>query len=201
MFQEKIKELIVQKDDGNSKKKIENLVVLIIILIVTVLCVNSIWNKDNKQKSYINETTTKQLADKSEKNETENYDLQKNIENILSNMEGVGRVNVLITYSESSQTVAMYNENSKDSSTEEKDDKGATRIIKQVDTNKDIIYKEVNGEKIPITQKTINPKIEGAVVTAEGATNSTVKSNIIQAVEAATGLATHKIQVFEMRKE
>lgn len=201
MFQEKIKELIVQKDDGNSKKKIENLVVLIIILIVTVLCVNSIWNKDNKQKSYINETTTKQLADKSEKNETENYDLQKNIENILSNMEGVGRVNVLITYSESSQTVAMYNENSKDSSTEEKDDKGATRIIKQVDTNKDIIYKEVNGEKIPITQKTINPKIEGAVVTAEGATNSNVKSNIIQAVEAATGLATHKIQVFEMRKE
>lgn len=201
MFQEKIKELIVQKDDGNSKKKIENLVVLIIILIVTVLCVNSIWNKDNKQKSYMNETATKQLADKSEKNETENYDLQKNIENILSNMEGVGRVNVLITYSESSQTVAMYNENSKDSSTEEKDDKGATRIIKQVDTNKDIIYKEVNGEKIPITQKTINPKIEGAVVTAEGATNSTVKSNIIQAVEAATGLATHKIQVFEMRKE
>ena len=91
-------------------------------------------------------------------------------------MEGVGRVNVLITYSESSQTVAMYNENSKDSSTEEKDDKGATRIIKQVDTNKDIIYKEVNGEKIPITQKTINPKIEGAVVTAEGATNSTEKS-------------------------
>lgn len=200
MFQEKIKELIVQKDEESTKKKIENLVVLIIILIVTILCVNSIWNKESKQKSNINETTNKQLADTSENKETESGDLQKNIESILSNMEGVGRVNVLITYSESSQTVAMYNENSKDSSTEEKDDKGATRIIKQVDTNKDIIYKEVNGEKIPITQKTINPKIEGAVVTAEGATNSTVKSNIIQAVEAATGLATHKIQVFEMRK-
>lgn len=200
MFQEKIKELIVQKDEESTKKKIENLVVLIIILIVTILCVNSIWNKESKQKSNINETTNKQLADTSENKKTESGDLQKNIESILSNMEGVGRVNVLITYSESSQTVAMYNENSKDSSTEEKDDKGATRIIKQVDTNKDIIYKEVNGEKIPITQKTINPKIEGAVVTAEGATNSTVKSNIIQAVEAATGLATHKIQVFEMRK-
>lgn len=200
MFQEKIKELIVQKDEESTKKKIENLVVLIIILIVTVLCVNSIWNKEGKQKSNINETNNKQLADTSENKEIESGDLQKNIESILSNMEGVGRVNVLITYSESSQTVAMYNENSKDSSTEEKDDKGATRIIKQVDTSKDIIYKEVNGEKIPITQKTINPKIEGAVITAEGATNSTVKSNIIQAVEAATGLATHKIQVFEMRK-
>lgn len=201
MFKEKVKELIVQKDDGNNKKKIENLVVLIIILIVTVICVNSIWNKDNKAKSGTNETTNKQLAVTSESNNSDDYNLQKNVENILSNIEGVGRVSVLITYSESSQTVAMYNENLKDSSTEEKDDKGATRIIKQTDTSKDIIYKEVNGEKIPITQKTINPKIEGAVITAEGATNATIKTNIIQAVEAATGLATHKIQVFEMKKQ
>lgn len=201
MFKEKVKELIVQKDDGNNKKKIENLVVLIIILIVTVICVNSIWNRDNKAKSGTNETTNKQLAVTSESNHSDDYNLQKNVENILSNIEGVGRVSVLITYSESSQTVAMYNENLKDSSTEEKDDKGATRIIKQTDTSKDIIYKEVNGEKIPITQKTINPKIEGAVITAEGATNATIKTNIIQAVEAATGLATHKIQVFEMKKQ
>lgn len=201
MFKEKVKELIVQKDDGNNKKKIENLVVLIIILIVTAICVNSIWNKDNKAKSGTNETTNKQLAVTSESNHSDDYNLQKNVENILSNIEGVGRVSVLITYSESSQTVAMYNENLKDSSTEEKDDKGATRIIKQTDTSKDIIYKEVNGEKIPITQKTINPKIEGAVITAEGATNATIKTNIIQAVEAATGLATHKIQVFEMKKQ
>ena len=201
MFKEKVKELIVQKDDGNNKKKIENLVVLIIILNVKVICVNSIWNKDNKAKSGTNETTNKQLAVTSESNNSDDYNLQKNVENILSNIEGVGRVSVLITYSESSQTVAMYNENLKDSSTEEKDDKGATRIIKQTDTSKDIIYKEVNGEKIPITQKTINPKIEGAVITAEGATNATIKTNIIQAVEAATGLATHKIQVFEMKKQ
>ena len=42
------------------------------------------------------------------------------------------------------------------------------------------------------------PTIEGAIITAVGAGNATVKSNIIQAVEAATGLATHKIQVFPM---
>ena len=36
---------------------------------------------------------------------------------------------------------------------------------------------------------------------AKGASNGVVRSNIIQAVEAATGLPTHKIQVFEMREE
>ena len=42
------------------------------------------------------------------------------------------------------------------------------------------------------------PTIEGAIITAKGASNATVKSNIISAVEAATGLTIDKIQVFEM---
>ena len=54
-------------------------------------------------------------------------------------------------------------------------------------------------KKTPIIQKTVQPKIEGAIITAKGASNATVKTNIVQAVEAATGLATHKIQVFEMK--
>ena len=59
-------------------------------------------------------------------------------------------------------------------------------------------YEEKNGVKTPITQSIINPTIEGAIITAQGATNADVKTNIVQAVEAVTGLATYKIQVFEM---
>ena len=43
------------------------------------------------------------------------------------------------------------------------------------------------------------PKMEGALIVAEGANNAEVKTNIIQAVEALTGLSTHKIQVLEMK--
>lgn len=56
-----------------------------------------------------------------------------------------------------------------------------------------------DSSQVPITEKIVLPKIEGAVVIAKGAQNITVKENIIHAVEAATGLATHKIQVFEMK--
>ena len=90
----------------------------------------------------------------------------------------------------------MYNENSKVSNTEETDTSGGVRKIQETDSQKDIIYQETNGEKVPITQKIIQPKIEGAIITAKGADNANVKNNIIQAVEAVTGLATHKIQVF-----
>ena len=73
-----------------------------------------------------------------------------------------------------------------------------TRKIESTNTQKDIAYKEDNGEKTPITQKVIQPKVEGAIVTAQGANNANTKANIIQAIEAVTGLPTHKIQVFEM---
>ena len=75
---------------------------------------------------------------------------------------------------------------------------GGTRTITQTDNKKEVIYEEKDGEKTLITQSIVSPKIEGAIITAKGANNPTVKTNIIQAVEAVTGLATHKIQVFEM---
>ena len=75
---------------------------------------------------------------------------------------------------------------------------GGTRKVTQTDSKKEVIYEEKDGEKTLITQSVVSPKIEGAIITAKGASNPTVKTNIIQAVEAVTGLATHKIQVFEM---
>ena len=44
------------------------------------------------------------------------------------------------------------------------------------------------------------PIIEGAIIAASGADDINVKSNIISAVEAVTGIATHKIQVFKMEE-
>ena len=93
----------------------------------------------------------------------------------------------------------MYNESSKNSSTKEEDSGGGTRIVEDNDTNKEIVYTEENGKNVPITKQIISPKIEGAIITASGASNATIKTNIIQAVEAVTGIATHKIQVFEMK--
>ena len=124
--------------------------------------------------------------------------LEEKLENILQNIEGVGKVKVLLTYSESSKTLAMYNEDSTKNDTEETDTSGGNRKITQSSNKKEVIYQEINGKKVPVTQSIIEPKIEGAIITAAGAKNSRTKENIIQAVEAATGLATHKIQVFEM---
>ena len=210
VFKEKwkaLQEKYFKKDadgDKDHKRKIENLVVFVILIIVTLIVINQIWNgqEEGKQSMQNEEVDDKVLASQEI---TENMvsgssstDLENSLETILGNIEGVGKVKVLITYSESSQTVPMFNEDTSISATEETDTNGGSRKISQENSKKEVIYQEVDGEKIPITQSVIMPTIEGAIITAVGAGNATVKSNIIQAVEAATGLATHKIQVFPM---
>ena len=196
MFKEKIKQLTSKTDEGNNKKKIENLVFLLIILIVVLVAINFIWN-DKKE----NEKTTdnnKKLAIQEETKKDSDSDLKEQLEDILQNINGVGKVKVLITYSQTSQVLPLYNEDTSKKDTEEKDKTGGTRIVTETDTKKDVIFQETNGNKMPITQSVISPKVEGAIVTAQGANNMAVKTDIIQAVEAVTGLSSHKIQVFTM---
>lgn len=203
MFGNKFKNMLKENGEKNNKKQIENIIFLIIILIVVVIVINKVWSGEEESK--INKDDSKVLAqviDGNNKDTNQNsgfYDLQENLENILQTMEGVGKVKVLINYSETSSVVAMYNETITESSTEEKDKQGGTRNVTEVDTQKEVAYSEENGSSTPITEKVIMPTIEGAIVTAQGAENANVKANIIAAVEAVTGLATHKIQVFKMQ--
>lgn len=203
MFKNKLKEIIKSEDsDENNKKKIENLVFFVILLIATIVMINYIWNGRKTSNKTLTNTAGKQLAmtdNSPSTNINESQNLEQKLESILSQIQGVGEVQVFINYSESSETVAMYNENTKTSTTEETDTSGGTRKVESTDSQKELVYQEENGEKAPIIQKTVQPKIEGAIITAKGASNATVKTNIVQAVEAATGLATHKIQVFEMK--
>ncbi len=198
-----LKTKLTKDMEGNNKRKIENLVVLLVLLIITVIAINIIWG-DKKQEVKQNSTneTNKQLAQHIDNNsnnqELNEYNLKQSLEDILSKISGVGKVQVLITYSETSEIVAMYNEKSTSSNTEETDTNGGVRKIESTDTDKEVIFEENEGEKTPITQKVVMPKIEGAIITAEGAGNANIKTNIIQAVSAATGLSAYRIQVFEM---
>lgn len=128
MFKEqmqKIKSLIVKGDD--SKKKIENVAVFIVILVITIIAINIIWNGD-KKSGEINEQIEGATLAKSSietSNSTSNSELEQKLENILNKIEGVGNVKVMVTYSQTSQTIAMYNEDNTESTTEESDTRRA----------------------------------------------------------------------------
>lgn len=198
MIKEKIEKLKEKLEKNGENKKIENLIVFVIILIVTIIIINTIWNSnDNKDKKESEDVSGyKRLAIEDNNTATnESDDLEKKLEQILSKMEGVGKVSVMITYSQGSEIIPMQNETSKSSKINETDSDGGTRTTEQVDSNKEVIYS--NGNKVE-TQTVKNPIAQGAIIIAEGASNAMVKTNIVSAVEAITGLATYKVQVFEM---
>ena len=199
MFGEKLKKMFA-KNEGNNKKKIENIIVFIVILAITIVAINYIWNGDENSKSSNAIPEAEGRNDVVQVSSKVNYDEnEQKLANILSNISGVGKVKVLLTYSQTSTYVPIYNENLKESNTTETDSSGGSRTVSETDSQKEVIYKEdSNGNQEPVTKSIISPKIEGAIITAEGADKADVKTSIIEAVEAATGLATHKIQVFKM---
>lgn len=210
MLKDKIKALVAKGEQTENKKKIENLAVFLVILVVTLIIINLIWNgggEGSKQEPAVdpNKKLAEQIDDQNATVSTASLTAQDTLalqlEEILGQIEGVGKVKVLITYSQTSQTVPMYNEDTSQKDTEETDTSGGTRKIIETDVQKEIIYQETDGEKTPITQSIVSPKVEGAIITAQGATDTNIKANIIQAVEAVTGISSHKIQVFAMVSE
>ena len=136
---EKTKALLFMKKEENGQQNIQNLFAFLVILIITVIAINTIWNSDEKkEKKEIEENV--ELALKSTEVSSENIDnsLEEKLKNILQKIDGVGNVDVLITYSQTSELVAMFNESSTESSTQEDD---SQRRYKKNNTNR---YKQAS---------------------------------------------------------
>ena len=71
---------------------------------------------------------------------------------------------------------------------------GGVRTINESVSKKEVIYKEVDGEKIPVTQSIINPKVEDAkdALKSLGYNNNEIK-NIIPILEQHLDLSTSEL--------
>ena len=185
----------IKKIFQNKEKRVENLVFFLIILVVTLIVVNKILENGETAQNIKNETKAELALNSNDSITQDSENLEKRLENILEKIRGVGKASVLITYSESSSIIPIYNVNSSTSTIEEKDTSGGVRKTETENNQKDVV---TDRNANIVTEKTTMPKIEGAIIIAEGASDATVKTNIISAIEAVTGIATHKIQVFEM---
>ncbi len=105
----------------NKEKRVENLVFLLCLLVITLLVINGILKDEDSKESLENRVGVELAKDIDNVEFEEKNDLEKRLENILSKISGVGDVSVLITYSETSSIVPVYNSNLSISTVEEKD--------------------------------------------------------------------------------
>lgn len=124
--------------------------------------------------------------------------LEKKLEAVLGQMDGVGNVEVMITVSDRGEYVVEKDTNSVGTITTEKDSAGGSRTVSENTVEEATIYVENGEETYPYIQKEKMPTVEGVVVVAEGGGNSLVVSNISESVKALLPVEAHRIKVVKM---
>ena len=105
--------------------------------------------------------------------------LEQKLKNCLTNVKGAGKVDVIISVNSSMQTVFATEKNySKDSALKE------TPII-------------VSGK--PVVLKQAYPEIVGVVIVAKGASNISVKVDLLNACQTFLSITEDKIQILTMK--
>ncbi len=126
-------------------------------------------------------------------------ELEERIAQLLKSVEGVGKVDVMVVLSSSSEKVYRTDRSENTSTTKEKDASGGERDIASSQSEESTILSQQSGSNgtSPLIQKELYPEISGIVISAQGGDSPTVQAEISQAMEALFGLEPHKIKVLK----
>lgn len=126
--------------------------------------------------------------------------LEKRVEEVLSGMEGAGKVQVMITVSDAGTEILEKDREVNTTDLEETDNAGGKRKNTENGQKEEAVYlKDAEGNEIPYVVQRKLPEVTGVVVVAEGAGNARVKENIIGAVGVLFNLNEHRIKVIRMK--
>lgn len=192
---EYINELFKNK---GRKKIIENAAIVAIIGIVVVIAGGTLFDNKEKHDAPAKDEKTGAVETKAVPQEAD--DVKKQVESILSKISGAGKVEVMITYMSGSEIVPAYDSKKSDNGTDEKDNTGLSRSIKQNNTEDSVAYEEAQGIKKPVILKEILPKVKGVVVISDGASDAVVREKLTSAVKVLMDVPANRIQVFERAK-
>lgn len=113
--------------------------------------------------------------------------LEESLSQILCQIEGAGRVAVLLTEARGEETIYQADENSS-SGDRSADRRSDTVLITGSDRRETGLIRQVNP-----------PVYRGAVIVCQGAGNPQVRLAVVQAAMRVTGLTSDKITVLKMK--
>ena len=125
--------------------------------------------------------------------------LEAELEKILSEVVGAGRVKVKIYFNSGRDQVFARNETVNSRRVEEKEATGGSRVT--VEENRGlqpVMSRSTGGDRAVVTQE-IRGAITGVLVVAQGADDSRVRAELVRAVGTILGLPSHRIYITKGR--
>ena len=126
--------------------------------------------------------------------------MEERLETILSQIEGAGKVQVMITWKTNGEKIIEKDRQNREEHVSEKDNQGGNRTTSTRDTQETTVYDSGNrnsSEQEPYVSKELSPKAEGVIVIAPGGDDAVVVKNITEAVQALFEIDTHKIRIMK----
>ena len=177
------------KDNPKVDEKIKRILLYIgAICGISLIAMSGIEKKEIVNKDEINNITQEELS-----NESSKTALEEKLKNILSQIEGAGELDVMITYESSEEIQPAFNTNTTMEETKEVDKQGGERTVTTSSENKTMITSSAND---PIVIKTNQPKINGVIVVATGAKDLNVKETLYSAVQTALQVQGHQVEIY-----
>lgn len=179
-----------------SKKYIANILVLIGIAIMVLIVSKDTFLGNSKKMIKQENTLENTLAPQEYGERTEEELIEYRLKNILENIEGVGDVEIMITFEMGAEIIPASNKSKSSDTTEEKDSGGGARTIVSEDITETVVMTNENyGTKL-LVLKEIKPKVNGVIVVAKGAENIEVKARLYDAVKTVLQIPGHKVEIY-----
>jgi len=171
---------------------------LILIMTGILLVIISLPTKSTKSPSTSTPISTTSNTNSITTTEYEAH-LEQKIESLLEKVQGVGKVKVMVTLKASSEKVLVSEDTYSEKVVNATDSDGGNSSSVEKATAQSYLYSENgSGGSQPYVSQEIQPEVEGVMVIAEGGADSTVITNITNAIAALLGVPVHKIQVLKM---
>lgn len=169
--------------------------ILILFLAGVLLLVISLPTNDEEVQ--VEESEGQETVDMTELSEI-GY-LEKHLQEILSQVEGIGQTEVMITVKSDGKSIVE--KDTEQTKREEENGEGESVVRSKEDSsNESTIYqKDAKGNETPYVSEKMKPEIEGVLVIAQGAGDSVKAAEITEAVMALFGVEAHKIKVMKMK--
>ena len=124
--------------------------------------------------------------------------LETRLAQILEGMDGVGNVQVMITFQDQGESVVEKDVTMRQDAGTGSSGAGSSNSGSR-ESSESTVFSQSDGDETPFVNKEILPKIDGVLIVAEGGADAGVRKNISEAVEALFGLDAHKIKIVKMK--
>ena len=181
-------------EEVNNKKFMLNLFIILIIGIILLIVANIfLEQKKDTEKALESEN----IINNPMINDLDYGSLlEKKLEEILSQLKGVGKVKAMITLEDTVEKIPAFNTTKNSETTNEIDSQGGTREIVREDMTIQVV---TGNEGSPIVLKEIRPTVKGVIVIAEGAEDLEIKEMLYEAVKTVLGIASNKVEVYSSK--